>query len=434
MNEDQTSASENAEHEQGEAETPKPRGGRAARLHAEDAADAGRTARWRDFTDTSAAAESPPQEAPRRRASGLVFFLVVVLAIAATTSLWLPRVKQVFNRVYPAASEPAQTARTAPAAPAAPTTTQAPAPAAQPAAPAPQGSAERSTEQQAAELLALRNEIDQKLVNLNAHGTDTGAVAMGDAQAKQLAALSARVATLESAIGNSAHLDDLNRRLSALEGKSADAASLLALADRVNALENTSRSAIAVQTGRVALVLAVSQWRDAVASGRPFALELESVKAIAERAGQTLNNLDDPRFMSRAPIGIATSVMLRDTFGDTAAHVTRAAAVPGGFEGFWGRSLERLMSIFTVRRVNGLAEGNTPSAILARAGAFVDQGNLPAAVTEMEHLEGDAAVAALSWVEEARARVAAEQAINDASTKAVASLGALGATAPAASP
>jgi uroporphyrinogen-III synthase len=415
MNEEQTTASESADAME-PGDTPRPRGGRAARLHAEDAADATRAPRWRDFTDTSgtATAEPPPDEPRRASARGFVFFLVVVLVIAATNSLWLPRMKQALQR--------------------APKTESAPVTAGAPASSAPQSSATpqpATAQQSAAELLALRQEIDQKLVGLNTHTAEPASPVMGDtlgSQAKQLASLSARVASLEGAIGNSAHLDDLNRRLSALEGKSADASSLLALADRVNALESASRSAIAIQTGRVALVLAVAQWRDAVAAGRPFALELESVKAVADRGGQTLNNLDDPRFASRATTGIATMLALQERFDDTAAHVTRAAAVPGGFEGFWGRSLERMMSIFTIRRVNGLAEGNEPSAVLARAGAYLNDGNLAAAVTEMEHLEGGAAVAALPWLEEARARVTAEQAANDATTKAVAALGALGAT------
>jgi hypothetical protein len=88
------------------------------------------------------------------------------------------------------------------------------------------------------------------------------------------------------------------------------------------------------------------------------------------------------------------------------------------------------MSIITVRRVNGLVAGTTPSAILARAGAYLKDNNLAAAVTEMEQLKDSAATAALPWLNEARARVAAEQALTDATNKALSALAAMGRAAP----
>ncbi|TAL01651.1 MAG: hypothetical protein EPO08_09615, partial [Rhodospirillaceae bacterium] len=381
-----------------DAAPPRQRG-RAARLQAEDAADAVRAPRWRGFAD---APESPPRDIPldkpvprRSVRPGAVLMVLFILAVAATAPVWLPRLMLLRHG---SVSTPVNVVA------------------------APANSVPPLT---ANEITALRQETDQKQAAANAgrgEAQENAATPLGDIvgnQAKQLAVLTARVATLESALGNTAHLDELNRRLSALEGKSAEAASVLALADRVSTLEAASRGAIAAQTARVALVLAIAQWRDALADGRPFTLELESVKALADRATETLTGLDDTRFTSHAAAGIATTALLRERFDDTASSVLRAAAVPGGFNGFWGRSVERMMSIITIRRMDGLVEGNAPSAILARAGAFLKDGNLAAAVTEMEQLDGSAAAAAQPWLDEAHARVAAEQAVATATNTAL---------------
>ena len=43
------------------------------------------------------------------------------------------------------------------------------------------------------------------------------------------------------------------------------------------------------------------------------------------------------------------------------------------------RSFDRVLSIVTIRRIDGLAAGNDPEAILARAGAQLNASNLAAA-------------------------------------------------------
>jgi uroporphyrinogen-III synthase len=274
---------------------------------------------------------------------------------------------------------------------------------------------------------AVRKEVDARIAALatpRENGESAGALgAAVGTQAQQVAALSARVATLETALGNSARLDDLAKRLQTLESKSADAASVLALSDRVHALETSARTAVAEQTARVGLLLAIAQWHEAIAFGRPYQLELESVKVLSARAGAPIT-IDDPGIIAHATTGIATIDTLRARFDDNAGRVLRATAVPDGVGGWLARSFERLFAIITIRRVDGLVQGNMPSAILARAGAYLRDGNLAAALTEMDALQGPAAEAAQPWVDEARARVAAERAAGDATAKAVATLGA----------
>jgi hypothetical protein len=60
--------------------------------------------------------------------------------------------------------------------------------------------------------------------------------------------------------------------------------------------------------------------------------------------------------------------------------------------------------------VGGSAEGTTPGARVARAEADLDAGDLRGAVEELSGLSGAAARVADGWLDQARARLAADEA------------------------
>ena len=104
----------------------------------------------------------------------------------------------------------------------------------------------------------------------------------------------------------------------------------------------------------------------------------------------------------------------------------RASIIPDGTAPWYRRILDRVFSIVTVRRLGGDAAGTSVSAVLARAQARLIEGDLAASMTEMNSLTGTAATAAAPWLALAKARVAAERAAADATTKTVAALAAVG--------
>jgi hypothetical protein len=59
-----------------------------------------------------------------------------------------------------------------------------------------------------------------------------------------------------------------------------------------------------------------------------------------------------------------------------------------------------------VRRVGEDAAGDTPDAVLARAEAAMDNGNLAKAVDEVGALQGEPAAAFADWLADAKARLA----------------------------
>ncbi len=418
-------------------------GGRAERLRAEDAADqkAGQQ-RYKNFgigdsssdttsnttasstTDQGSSIQTPPPKTTGGIGKVVALFILLVVAATAiigTASWWVPHATQlVRGQSSSGGSEPVQQVQTVPPAPTTPAPETAPTLPPTPSA----GSNAIQTRLEALErnmagadseaLSAMQAEFNNRLEALEQSGgmDDASVTSISESlssQARQLAAVSARLATLEAAIGNAARVEDLNNRIIVLEGKSADAASVLSLANRVTTLEDTSRRAVAEQTAEVALLMATAQLREAIAGGQPFALELETAKALSLRVLGT--PLNDDGFATYGARGIPSLITLQRRFDETAARVVRAAAIPDGASGWLRQSLDRLMAIVTVRRIDGDIAGDGASAVLARAGNRLGAGDLTGAAVEMTALTGAAAEAAAPWLADVRARIAADRTI-----------------------
>lgn len=238
-------------------------------------------------------------------------------------------------------------------------------------------------------------------------------------QAQLITSLTARIATLEAAIGNVARLDQLAKEVETLSASRAEAASVLALADRVAALENTDRDVARDRTAVAAVVLATAQLRSALDEGRAFAVELETVAALASRAGF---NFERTGFADFAARGLATSESLSANFSATAGTILRSDINTAATDSLWARTIDRILSIATIRPV-GDVTGMSATAVVARAEARLANRDLAAAVEELGGLTGPAADAAESWLAPARARVAADAAVIALTNKAIAGLG-----------
>ena len=417
------------------AELAKSRtGGRSARLLAEDAADArARNQRFKfgsESADTETAttdAAATQQRVTARRGAGAVPYVVGVAVLGVvgyyTSSWWLPLVNGTAN----------DTPRVATA----PTT---------PTAPADQmATLQARTDALAADLVALNKrmgaveqrpagagdaatvaDLSKRIAALeSAPAVDTtapeGLSTSVTNQARQLASVTARVATLEAALGNAAKLEDVASRLSVLEGKSAEANSVLALGDRLASLEK--RDAVAA----TALVLATAQLRDAAQSGRAYSVELETVGQLAARADVAF---DASALKADAAKGLTQIAVLKASFPDAATKMIRADVLPDTTD-WLRRILDRIYSIVSVRPF-GTLEGDSVTAIVARAEQALKNDNLAQAVTELETLKGAAADAAQGWLVPAKAYVTAQKTIDELSARSVGAMSAISRIAPAA--
>jgi len=155
----------------------------------------------------------------------------------------------------------------------------------------------------------------------------------------------------------------------------------------------------------------VAEWQRelerALNGSGPFAVELESLDKLLDAAQP------DPsiaQLRTRATTGIPTRAILLARFDAAAAAIVRADAASDVAPGWAGRSYAFVMSLVMIRPL-GEREGLDAPSRVARAQMRLEEGDLDAAVKELGELEDAAAKAAAPWLTDARARLAAEQAL-----------------------
>lgn len=178
-------------------------------------------------------------------------------------------------------------------------------------------------------------------------------------------------------------------------------AEIAALLENAQSVEEATASA-----ARAAQVqAAVSTINAAMGTGQPFA---DALAPLAE------NNIDVPAALSDvAEDGVKTMANLQSRFPDTARAalgVARSSGTVEGESGFGGFLKRQLGARSTQPR-----EGSDPDAVLSRAEANVVDGDLDAALTELDTLPQDVQSAMQDWLEDARARNAAQIATQDLS-------------------
>jgi hypothetical protein len=85
-------------------------------------------------------------------------------------------------------------------------------------------------------------------------------------------------------------------------------------------------------------------------------------------------------------------------------------------------------SAISIRRIGADATGEEPGAVLARAEAALNQGDLAAAIKEVETLPAPTRDAFAHWLDDARARVSANDTLSKLESTVLASLGGSGAS------
>lgn len=227
----------------------------------------------------------------------------------------------------------------------------------------------------------------------------------------------ARVAALGETVerlGN--ELARTQEALAGLGRSAADAATVLRLSDRVDAAEAAVRQAQSRVNSAQNLLLAVGQLREAVGRGEGFDAELRAVAAVAANDPQVAQAVQ-----ALAPLagrGIPSRTVLAGRFEELAGQIVRADIGPKE-DGWWRQTVQRLAGLVTVRRTEGDVAGDSVAAIVARAEAALDKGNLAAAVQELETLQGPAAETAAPWLQAAKARLTTDKALSDLTAHAV---------------
>ncbi len=174
----------------------------------------------------------------------------------------------------------------------------------------------------------------------------------------------------------------------------------------------------ALTSSRGAAVIGVAaRLRQALEAGGPFTSSLEMLAPLAAADPQIAAMRDE--LTKVAPTGVVPVRVLAGEFPTVARAVIAADLAD---DSFWQRVLGKLKSIVSIRRVGENTKGMEPDAILARAEAAVNAGDLGRAVGEMKQLSGSAAPPAASWLINAETHLAAQRIVDRLSLHGVALL------------
>jgi uroporphyrinogen-III synthase len=219
-----------------------------------------------------------------------------------------------------------------------------------------------------------------------------------------LARLEARLSTLE------ARPDTASEQIETLKVQ------LSAMATRIAALEGR-------QASERGLTLAAGQIRVALAGSGPWAAPL----AILQTAAAGDATLDEPiaALAVRAKTGVPTRVRLAEDLATLPAKLGEQPP-PGPEATFWERLSDRASRIVTIRRVDdgsGTRLPPGPDRVLAAANAALAGGDLAGAVQIIEGLNPPPGTALADWLDAAKSRLAAEQALDRLDAALAARLG-----------
>lgn len=238
--------------------------------------------------------------------------------------------------------------------------------------------------------------------------TDAAAIAkqIGEAEQRIEADLYKALAAAEATNAKTlqemqASIDDVKAKLAALAstgtGESSD---LTALTARVAKLEAEIDKGLA-GTKSAAAAIAFANLRAAVAQGRPYATELATITSLVPDPG------DLGPLPAYAEKGIPTVAELTRSFAASRDRALAAASPPPSGS-FLDRLLASASSLIKIKRVDEAATGDAPSAVLARAEALLDKGDLGGALKQLATLQGAPRDAFTAWLDDANARASAD--------------------------
>lgn len=263
--------------------------------------------------------------------------------------------------------------------------------------------------QTAASLAALGGEVDalkKSVAGLESAGSgDTG---LADIK-KQVADLSKALDALRANTGNqagagSAEFADLQQAVGGIkDATTQNASDLSGLSDRVATIE--TKLSQPSDEARIARSVAAAGLKAAIERGGPFDPELQVYASVAP---------DDPavaKLKSVASEGIPSERQLVARFPDTADAIL-AAATQQGADGVFDRLVASARSLVTVRPT-GNVEGSTPQAIVARMDVKLGNGDLKSVVDEWNALPEAGKQASQAFIDQVKARLAAEATVDD---------------------
>ena len=182
--------------------------------------------------------------------------------------------------------------------------------------------------------------------------------------------------------------------------------------DRVARLEEEKDDPDAA--ARAALGLALANLARAAESAGSFETELDAVRTFLPEETALAG------LAKAASGGVPTRAALEARFPALAEDIFDAERRADA-DGWWSRFVANAKSLVTIRKT-GEISGDTTEAKVARMEERLKVHDLEGAVKEAETLEGPAAEAAASWLDDARARLETDRLVRELSASVAAQL------------
>jgi hypothetical protein len=274
-------------------------------------------------------------------------------------------------------------------------------------------------------------ELDKRVAALETANADNGPKAVAAAQAAQQAAqtdqqLTTQVKDLRADIDAArGEIPGLAARVAKLETEApkANDADLSALAARLDKIEAAlaapkSESRVAPEKpapadNSSAIAIIAGEIEDKLAAGAPFGTEAAALQRLGVDPAQLAS-------LQAVAGGAPTGSALAESF-DAVAPQVLAAASPAESGGVLDRLLAHIHGLVRVH-VLGESAGDDPEAIVSRIGAECRRGDIAGAVAAFDKLPAAARQAAGDWPVKARARQAADAALQSIREAAVGQL------------
>ncbi len=230
----------------------------------------------------------------------------------------------------------------------------------------------------------------------------------------QFAELLARVDELKQTISGQATLDKSISQLGALvegmEGRMDQFDEALVIArEESEALDTTFEGVSNEDLKAAAMLVGLSQLRDSLnRGGKPFEEDLQLlINMVGDDNPELRAALE--KLAPHAEEGVLTSDGLSKEFRSLAGDIV-VASLKGEDVSIQEKAKARLNEIFQVEKDGELLTGTDTQATVARAENKLSSGDLAGALTELKSLQGDAAQAAMPFMDKAQAALEAKQA------------------------
>ncbi len=213
-----------------------------------------------------------------------------------------------------------------------------------------------------------------------------------------------RTAEGRSALTNAvARLKDI---LAGSSGNADDMNAAVAVARKQDPALSTIMGHIAPEDlGAAAMLLALNEFRENVNGERPFQNDLVLMRKLAGKNAALQKALD--RLTPYAKNGVLSRSTLQKEFKNIAADIVMAK-LQGKDLSVQEEMLKRLDRLVKVRRIDDI-DGQSVDAVVARAQLRLDQGDVTAAMQELQTLQGAPAETAAPWMAQATGSMAAGQ-------------------------